>query len=247
MTTRVDPRLAERRRTVAESHARKRLRRVFWALVVVSFVAMVGWVAQSPWFSIAHIAVSGVEGSDTYRILESAGIAEGTPLVAVSPGRIEALLSEDPWVIEATVRRVLPDAIEVAVTERVPFAWVAAGAGWAVVAQDSTVLRTDQELGGPSLVVEVPAIDPGARFDDPRVTGGLMFLAGLPEETRNQASLSEKDGELWAIVAGMVVRLGLPTEMPAKAAALLAILDEGVSAGSVINLVAPTRPAVIEA
>ncbi|MGZ5383120.1 MAG: cell division protein FtsQ/DivIB [Acidimicrobiia bacterium] len=247
MTTRVDPRLAERRRTVAESHARKRLRRVFWALVVVSFVAMVGWVAQSPWFSIAHIAVSGVEASDTYMILESAGIVEGTPLVAVAPGRVEALLSEDPWVIEATVRRVLPDAIEVAVTERVPFAWVSAGAVWAVVAQDSTVLRTDQELGGPSLVVEVPAIDPGARFDDPRVTGGLMFLAGLPEETRNQVSLSEQDGELWANVAGMVVRLGLPTEMPAKAAALLAILDEGVPAGSVINLVAPTRPAVIEA
>ena len=247
MTTRVDPRLAERRRTVAESHARKRLRGIFWTLVVVSFVAMVGWVAQSPWFSIGHIAVSGVEASDTYGIIQSAGVVEGTPLIAVAPGRIEALLGEDPWVIEATVRRVLPDAIEVVVTERVPFAWVSTGTGWAVVAQDSTVLRTDQEPAGPSLTVEVSAIDRGARFDDPRVTGGLTFLAGLPEETRNQVSLSEQDGELWANVADMVVRLGLPTEMQAKAAALLAILDEGVPAGSVINLVAPTRPAVVEA
>jgi len=79
------------------------------------------------------------------------------------------------------------------------------------------------------------------------VTGGLTFLAGLPEETRNKVSLSEQDGELWANVADMVVRLGLPIEMEAKAAALLAILEEGVPAGSLINLVAPTRPAVVEA
>ncbi len=86
MTTRVDPRLADRRRTVAESNARRRLRRIFWAMVVVVVAAGVGWVAQSPWFSIAHIAVSGVEGSDTHQILHEAGVLEGTPLIMVGAG-----------------------------------------------------------------------------------------------------------------------------------------------------------------
>lgn len=247
MTTRVDPRLAERRRTVAESNARRRLRRMFWALVVVSFVGAVGWVAQSPWFSIAHIAVSGVESSDTYRILDTAGVVEGVPLITVAPGRIEEILEEDPWVVEATVRRVVPDAIEIAVEERIPFAWVQTGSVWTVIAGDATALRTDPEPGGPTLILEASVIERGSRFGDRRVTGGLTFLAGLPVQTRNQTSLFEQSGELWATVAGMNVRLGLPTEMKEKAAALVAILDEGIPAGSMINLVAPTRPAVVEA
>ncbi len=41
MTTRVDPRLAERRRRVAEGNARKRLRRVFWSLVAVAVVGAI--------------------------------------------------------------------------------------------------------------------------------------------------------------------------------------------------------------
>jgi cell division protein FtsQ len=247
MTTRVDPRLAERRRTVAESNARNRLRRIFWALLVVSLVAAVGWLAQSPWFSIAHIAVSGVDGSNAHRILQTAGIVEGTPLIATAPRRVEKLLEEDPWIIDATVRRVIPDAIEVVVNERIPFAWVQIPRGWAVIAEDFTVLRNDPEPAGPFLVVEASVVDGGGRFDDPQVTGGVAFLAGLPIKTRNQVSLAEQDGELWADVNGMAVRLGLPTEMEEKAAALLAILEEGVSPGSVVNLVAPTRPAVIEA
>ncbi|MDH3259747.1 MAG: FtsQ-type POTRA domain-containing protein [Acidimicrobiia bacterium] len=246
MTTRVDPRLAERRRTVAEGNARKRLRRILWALLVVSLVAAVGWVAQSPWFSIAHVAVSGVGGSDAHRILETNGIVEGTPLISVAPRRVEALLQEDPWIADATVRRVIPDAIEVVVKERIPFAWVQMGKGWAVIAEDLTVLRNDGQPTGPSLVIEVSAHGRGDRVKDPRVIGGVTFLAGLPIDTRNQVSLAEQDGELWADVGGLAVRLGLPTEMKEKAAALLAILGEGIPSGSVVNLVAPTRPAVVE-
>jgi len=247
VTTKVDPRLAERRRTVAESNARRRLRRMFWALVVVSLAGAVGWVAQSPWFSIAHIAVSGVEASATHQTLETAGVVEGAPLITATPGRIERLLEEDPWVVDAKVRRVVPDAIEVVVEERSPFAWVKMGSSWTVIAEDSVVLRTDPEPAGPTLVLEAARVDRGSRFYDDRVTGGVTFLASLPTDTRNQVSLSEADGELWADVGGMSVRLGLPTEMKEKAAALLAILEEGIPPGSVINLVAPTRPAVIEA
>lgn len=246
MTTRVDPRLAERRRTVAESNARRRLRRVFWALVVLSLVGAAGWVAQSPWFSIAHMAVSGVSSSDTHRILETAGVVEGVPLITVATSRVEELLEEDAWVIDATVRRVFPDAIEVAIEERIPFAWVKSDGAWTAIAGDATVLRVDPEPGGPTLVLEASAINRGSRFDDRRVTGGLAFLSGLSAETRQKASVFEQSGELWATVAGMNVRLGLPTEMKEKAAALLAILDEGIPEGSLINLVAPTRPAVVE-
>jgi cell division protein FtsQ len=232
---------------VAEGNARKRLRKIFWALVIVALAGAIGWVAQSPWFSIAHVAVSGVGGSDTLRILERAGVVEGTPLIAVGPRGVEELLEADPWVIEATVRRVVPDAIEVVVNERTPMVWVKAGTQWAVVAEDSSVLRFDPEPGGPSMILDLIAPGRGQEFDDQRVTGGVRFVAGLPIESLSQVALAERDGELWADVAGLEVRLGLPTEMAEKAAALVAILEEELPAGSTVNLVAPSRPAIIEA
>lgn len=247
MTTRVDPRLAERRRSVAEGHARQRLRRVFWALVMVALAGAIGWVAQSPWFSIAHVAVSGVSGSDTRQILETAGVVDGTPLITLRPGRVEQLLEADPWVIEATVRRVIPDAVEVVVNERTPLMWVKAGTRWAVVAEDSSVLRFDPEPAGPSMTIDLVGPEIGQLFDDQRVTGGVRFVSGLPAASRQQVVLTERDGELWAYVAGLEVRLGLPTEMAEKAAALQAILAEELPAGSTVNLVAPTRPAIVEA
>ena len=243
MTTRVDPRLARRRRTVAEGNARRRLRRIFWSLVAIAAVAAIGWVLQSPWFSISHIAVSGVAGSNTHQILEEAGVVEGTPLIAVGPRRVENLLEADPWVIDATVRRGIPDAIEVVVYERTPLAWVQVGTEWAVLADDGTVLRYDSEAAGPRMVFELTS----DRLADERVKGGIVFLAGLPTAIRNQVSLAEHDGELWGDVAGLIVRLGLPTDMAEKAAALQAVLEEGVAPGSVVNLVAPARPAVVEA
>ena len=244
MTTRVDPRLAERRRTVAENDARKRLRRIFWTLALIFLAGTIAWIAQSPWFSIAHVALSGVRESDTPQILEAAGVVEGTPLIAVRTGQVEELLEADPWVVEATVRRVIPDAIEVEITERKPLAWIQNGTRWAAVADDLTVLRYDLEPNGPVMIFDLATGERG--FRDPRVSGGLDFLIGLSDEIRPRASLREHNGELWAQVADLSVRLGQPTEMSQKAAALAAILEEGLPPGSTVNLVAPTRPAVIE-
>lgn len=247
MTTRVDPRLAERRRTVAETNARRRLRRLFWSLLFVAVLGAGGWIARSPWFSVGHIAVSGVEGSATNEILDRAGVVEGTPLISITPRRVEALLEEDPWVVEATVRRMLPDVVEVAVTERIPMVWLEVGDRWAVIAEDTTVLRFDFEPASPVMRFDLRAMALGDRVGDARVAGGLAFVAALPVDVHAVVSLTEHDGEVWAEVGNLDVRLGLPIQMAEKGAALQAILEEGLPPGSTVNLVAPTRPAVVEA
>jgi hypothetical protein len=49
---------------------------------------------------------------------------------------------------------------------------------------------------------------------------------------------------LWARTESVHVRLGVPLDMIAKASALQAVLADGVPAGSVIDLIAPSRPAL---
>jgi cell division protein FtsQ len=180
-------------------------------------------------------------------ILETAGVEEGAPLITIAPGRVEELLEEDPWVVEATVRRVLPDVVEVAVTERVPMMWVEVGNRWAVIAEDATVLRFDEEATAPLMEFDLRAAARGDRLGDDRVAGGLAFVGALPPDVRGTVSLTERDGEVWGEVGEFVVRLGLPVRMAEKGAALAAILEEELPPGSMINLVAPSRPAVVEA
>jgi hypothetical protein len=70
-------------------------------------------------------------------------------------------------------------------------------------------------------------------------------LAELAPQPGITVVVTESEGELWADVAGMVVRLGRPIDMEPKARALVALLAEGLPPGATVNLVAPTRPAVI--
>jgi hypothetical protein len=76
--------------------------------------------------------------------------------------------------------------------------------------------------------------------------GALRFLHAVRADL---AAITEvvpgEEGELRAFVADYLVRLGRPLDMEAKARALAAVLDEQPPAGSVITLVAPTRPAVL--
>ena len=90
----------------------------------------------------------------------------------------------------------------------------------------------------------VQRLEPGEAHTDPTVLGALEF-ASANNGVISGLILREEAGELWATAAGHEVRLGRPVEMPAKAAALVAVLAEGLPEGSMINLIAPTRPAVI--
>ena len=76
------------------------------------------------------------------------------------------------------------------------------------------------------------------------IAAGLEFAAALPLDHRGEISIEVRTGELWAGIGSVSVRLGSPLEMAAKAKALEALLETGVPDGAVINLIAPSRPAV---
>jgi hypothetical protein len=237
--------MAERRRTVLESGARKSVRRALWLLAVVTVVAGLVWLLQSPMLSVTSVDVTGSDRADVGEAIANAGLEPGIPFVLVRADKVEEELESLPWVRHASVRRVFPDRVEIQLDERVPVAWIWASGSYALLDTEGVVLEYTTDLSEDAHVLRLAVrhVEPGEAHTDVAVLGGIEFFAAL-DGLLAGLELREEAGELWAAIDGHEVRLGRPVDMGAKAAALVAVLEDGPPAGSSINLIAPARPAV---
>lgn len=241
----IDPRIAARRAEVREGAARADARRLLWWMAGIAALVLVAWVAQLPAFRVQEVAVAGAERAAVTPALAEAFTEGDTPLVLVRPGRVEAVLEADPWVVDARVALRYPDTVVVELTERAPVVTVRSAGRALVVAADGVVVSDVADRSLP--VAELDGVPPsavGRAAGDVRVTGAAAFLGALPSDVARAGSLDEIGGELWFRIGSVDVRLGRAVDMPEKAAALTALLDSGTPPGATIHLVSARRPAV---
>lgn len=241
----IDPRLADRRRDVAEDRARRNVNRILRVLAFVAIVGGVTWLMLSPTFSVESVEVSGVQSSETSAVLAANKVVAGRPLILIRTGTVEEELLGDPWVKEASVDLDWPRGVVVAVSERSPLAWVETADGWHRRAVDGVPLPGESVPDDTMGQIRLPSVSADDAAEAPLVLGALEFIDTLPVALGSNAVVDERSGELWALVGGFEVRLGRPVEMADKALSLATLLQEPLVEGSVINMIAPTNPAVV--
>jgi hypothetical protein len=235
----MDRRMLHRRKQVAEGRVRSSLSRLGVLLLMATVGGLVVWLFRSPLLAVNAIDVKGALPNMVEEVRLQSGIDLGQPLVTVRPADVAAKLSNDPRILTVDVELHWPNRVLVTVTPRLPVAWVTADQGWALVGIDGVVLDTAGEPGS-----GMPRVEMGSG-EGSLLLGGLEFAASLDPLLFAGATVGLQAGELWAHVGGYQVRLGRPIDMAAKARTLNAILREPLMPGSVINLVAPSRPAVL--
>jgi cell division protein FtsQ len=242
---RIDPRLAERRREVAEDRARRKVSRLVKVLVAIGVLGALVWLFLSPLLSVATVTTSGVAASSAETVLVEHGVVAGTPLILIRAGKVESALETDPWVRESVVEIDWPTSVVVRIEERVPVGWLETEEGWGLYAVDGVQLATAPEPDSSMPWIQLGAVPIDETESSPEVLGSLEFAATLPEPLKAGARVrTEPGGEIWAEVAGFQVRLGRAVEMGAKALSLAALLREQPAPGSTLVLIAPTHPAV---
>lgn len=241
----IDPRLADRRRDVAEDRARRNVNRILRFLAVIAIVGGVTWLMLSPTFSVESVEVSGVQSSDTGAVLAANRVVLGRPLILIRTEAVEEELLGDPWVKEASVELEWPRRVVVTVSERSPLAWVETAGGWHRRAVDGVPLPGESLPDDTMGQIRLPSVSSDDAAVAPLVLGALEFIDTLPVALGSNAVVDERSGELWALVGGFEVRLGRPVEMADKALSLATLLQEPLVEGSVINMIAPTNPAVV--
>lgn len=241
----VDPRLIERRKTVAEYNAKKSMSRLLKFLLFLLLAGSLLWLAFSPWLSIKQVTTSGILASRSHSVLTEEGVVAGTPMILVATSRVEERLLEDPWVDEATVRRVWPDEVTVEVMERTPTAWVRTEDTWTRRAVDGVALPSEPDPDEDMAWIEMSELTDREATDSTDLLGALEFVEALPADQRPGTVVTRVDGEVWATVDDYQVRLGRAVDMTEKALSLDALLDKGLPEGSTVVLIAPTNPAVL--
>ncbi|MDH3471511.1 MAG: FtsQ-type POTRA domain-containing protein, partial [Acidimicrobiia bacterium] len=145
MSTAIDPRIADRRKAVAEHGARKGLRKMLGLLALCGLVGSAVWFVQSSALDLDIVAVHGAVRSDPGAVLAQHGVGEDTPvwLAQWRASDIEESLKAHPWVKDAVVKVAIPDTIEIEVLEYEGAAWVQGATAWSLVASDGAVLSID--------------------------------------------------------------------------------------------------------
>lgn len=240
----IDPRLQERRKAVAEDHAKRNVGRLLKFLIALFAIGALVWLALSPWMSVSQVRTAGISVSDGHQVLTAHRVVAGTPLILLRTDEVEEALRADPWVRDAWVRLEWPDEVIVRVEERIPLAWVETAEGWSRRDIDGVAVPSPAEPDHSLSWVQLSHLPVIEAADSRLVTGALEFVANLPSHYWETTTVRLEEGELWATVAEYEIRLGRPIEMAAKALSLVALLREEIPQDSILVLVAPTHPAI---
>jgi cell division protein FtsQ len=97
-------------------------------------------LAQRAGFQSANISIEGAARLGRADVLRIAGITELSTLFLIDADATRARLLRNSWIAEATVAKLYPDRLEIAIVEKKPFAvWQSRG-NFFVIAKDGTII-----------------------------------------------------------------------------------------------------------
>ena len=223
--------------------------RVLAAVAAILLFTGATWTTtRSALLDVDHIAVSGGSIVTPAQAMAGAGLRSGQPMVSVDTAAAERRLRRLPWVDTAVVERAFPNTVRILLTERVAVAAAARPAGgWVLLDRGGRVLaeQPDSTVNLPQVIGAGGTPAPGENLDTARPA--LDVVAALPETVRREIQSVNLDGEAVTLHMGRrEIRIGPPTQLAAKVAALGVLLERvGSRSVAVLDVRVPQAPVVV--
>lgn len=244
-----DVRFEERRR---KRERRERLKNQRWKLILgagVAGVIVVLIVLASPIFKIHDIDFEGKVYTSSDKIEQARVMLRGQTIFSLDSGRVEQMLSQDPWVDDVRITTHFPRRVVVEISERQPVVWFLGGDNKARII-DASGYVISVTVGRPTKYLQVtgvgPSLEAGAVADDVYRAAAQLFVA-LPEEIRPKTKELgvSVSGELsMTLASGTLVRFGPPTNLQNKLVAVVVLLRRQDPAGLAVIDVSTGEPTV---
>ena len=99
----------------------KRIKRIIkWTAIIVIIAGGTTFAMVSPMFNIQDIQVNNVNRISADTVISLSGLTKGQNIFRFFTNNIEENIKQEPYVDSVEVKRVLPNKIQIEVTERVP-------------------------------------------------------------------------------------------------------------------------------
>lgn len=179
-------------------------------------------------FKVTSVVVDGNENVPKERIVALSGILLDESVFKVDLYDVETNIRSDPYIDVLSVKRKLPDGIEIAVRERTPVAAVRFSSYMIIIDEMGVVLEI-APLGATGLI-EVYGIDlQGYKVAEPMVTGDdfqgtslvALFLTLKEADMLDWVESIDVSNPLdmsFRIHDGLNIKVGMPDELTAKLA-----------------------------
>ncbi len=137
----LDPRIAERRRSVYEQDSKRRRYRLAAVATLLLIVAASVGVLYSPLFSARTVVIDGAKGKYWSSIMRVSGLSSHPPLIEINAHSVVSRLDTLPYLASATLQRRWPSTVVLTVTQRVPVAAIRYASGpWATVSSSGRII-----------------------------------------------------------------------------------------------------------
>jgi cell division protein FtsQ len=170
-------------------------------------------------FGIASVALAGHRQLTEQEVLAAAGVTARTSLLFLDVEATRRRLESVPWIAQATVRKLYPGRLEIAIEEREAFALWQHNGKIALIAADGTVLGAYGERKVTSLPL---VVGPGAAANAQEILALLDRYPAIREQVRAAIRVADRRWNL-RFKNGLDVRL--PETDMGRALDLLVALD----------------------
>lgn len=240
----MEPRLQERRTSLARNRRRRLLRVIAIAAGILLALGAIVGVFFTPIFDVDRVVVRGSRALSADTVRAASGVRRGDPMLLVRTGAVAKRVERLPYVQTARVKRVFPGTVIITVQERKPIAWTSEDEqGAELLDATGRVLATTN-----TPPTNLPRITGFANVPGPgkvvRPSEIVTALTELPPGLRSLVATVAWDGNelTLTLVDGLQVRLGDTGDIRAKGAVAEAVIDRSPEGTKVVDVRVPTSP-----
>ena len=175
--------------------------------------------ANAAGFNITGVALTGNKHMSREEIFATAGVTGHSSTLFLDVADARARLKTNPWIADATVQKLYPDRLQIAITERVAFALWQKDGRVGVIADDGTVLEPYLSRRFVSLPLVVGA---GAAQRAKEFQALIERYPGIRDQMRAAVLVSERR---WNLRLKSGIDVELPEDGVAQALDRLVALD----------------------
>jgi cell division protein FtsQ len=176
-------------------------------------------VANAAGFRITSVAISGRKQLTQDEVLAVGGVNGRSSLLFLDAATVRDKLKADPWIADATVQKLYPGRLQIAITERAPYALWQESGRVSVIAEDGTVLEPYVARRFVSLPLVV------GKGAETRARDFLSLLAQYPQVRTAVKAIVFVGERRWNLRLADGVDVRLPEHDVEKALATLTKLD----------------------